>query len=832
MKDKVSYKHVCEEEVHLNNNIGKQSGHLVEMPSKAMEQGMDDDVHDEIDGAKCEQVPNHVVNKGNIEVLVCKQVANHGSDELIDKGRPLKSKRVYQLYEMHLLHNPSQRQELENELTIREELVVLQVKFADMEGKGVLHLLDNSSLHAEANEKSLLDAATGPSDVLPDLGPFINVFDLPDGGTIDGNTVLTPPYTPQHNGVSERLNRTLLDMVRSVMNLTTLLLSFWDYALESATSILNMVLTKKVDKTPYELWYEKVPNLSYLKVWGCEALVKQDTPNKLQQRSVKYAEFFEKNLITQEVSERAIDLEEIQDEDTSPSKITSEIPMKVKGFEPPQEEVILIRRSKRTHRAPNRLYLNVEAEEYSLDNMVWVLVDLPPNCKTVGIHGNYKHAIKDKDGKDVVTTYDKLESKDFSTLSLDELIGNLKVNEVVLEKDLEVSKNRKEKYKYIALNARQVLNEDDASSSDSNDEEYLEEEASSSDNPMSTKRTSERAIVEMTPRRKRYVSWHNQMRSTYQELCDDFSKIMHDEFEISMMGELDFFLGLQIKQLKDEIFFNQSKYVKEMLKKFDLEDSKPIKTLMSFETKLTRDEDGEPIDDTKYRGMIGSLLYLTASRPDIMFSVYLCARFQEAPKTSHLEAIKRIFRYIKGTSYIGLWYLIGTGLETIVYADSDHARDYVDRKSTSGVCTFRGFCLTSWFSKKQTALAISTTKAKYVFAGKACQQALWMKQALVDYDIKLDDIPVLCDNKGAKDLTFLDSLEELPPSTTNPPPPRPSFDTIERMANEPPPIPPIKSTFPSPTSVMKPPLPPQLLPNLPSINPPLPPLGPNNPFPC
>ncbi|GJS20388.1 retrotransposon protein, putative, ty1-copia subclass [Tanacetum coccineum] len=92
---------------------------------------------------------------------------------------------------------------------------------------------------------------------------------------------LTHPYTPPHNGVYERRNRTLLDMVRSMMNLTTLPLSFWDYALESATRILNMVPTKKVDKTPYELWYGKVPNLSYLKVWGCEALVKRDTPDKL-----------------------------------------------------------------------------------------------------------------------------------------------------------------------------------------------------------------------------------------------------------------------------------------------------------------------------------------------------------------------------------------------------------------------------------------------------------------------------------------------------------------------------------------------------------------------
>jgi hypothetical protein len=147
--------------------------------------------------------------------------------------------------------------------------------------------------------------------------------------------------------------------------------------------------------------------------------------------------------------------------------------------------------------------------------------------------------------------------------------------------------------------------------------------------------------------------------------------------------------------MKDGIFFNQSKYIKEMLKKFSLEESKPMKTPMSTETKLTKDEEGESVDNTKYRGMIGSLLYLTASRPDTMFSVCLCARFQEDPKTSHLEMVKRIFRYVKGTIHLGLYYPKGTSVETIVYADSDHAGDYVDRKSTSSVCTFMGCCLTS-----------------------------------------------------------------------------------------------------------------------------------------
>nr|GEV63711.1 uncharacterized mitochondrial protein AtMg00810-like [Tanacetum cinerariifolium] len=199
---------------------------------------------------------------------------------------------------------------------------------------------------------------------------------------------------------------------------------------------------------------------------------------------------------------------------------------------------------------------------------------------------------------------------------------------------------------------------------------------------------------------------------------------MHDEFEMSMMGELNFFLGLQIKQMEDGIFFNQSKCIKEMLNKFCLEESKPMKTPMSSDAILTKDKECESVDSTKYRGMIGSLLYLTTSRPDIMFSVCLCTRFQEAPKTSHIEAVKCIFRYIKGTTHLGLWYPKGTGIETVVYADSDHTRDYVDRKRTNGICTFVACFLTSWFSKKQTALAISTIEAEYISARKACQQAL------------------------------------------------------------------------------------------------------------
>nr|GEY01159.1 retrovirus-related Pol polyprotein from transposon TNT 1-94 [Tanacetum cinerariifolium] len=155
----------------------------------------------------------------------------------------------------------------------------------------------------------------------------------------------------------------------------------------------------------------------------------------------------------------------------------------------------------------------------------------------------------------------------------------------------------------------------------------------------------------------------------------------------------------------------------------------------------------------KFKKTLYGLKQAHKAWPDIMFSVCLCARFLEAPKTSHLKAVKRIFRYIKGTTHLGLWYHKGTDIETVVYTDSDHAGDSVVRKSTSGICMFVGCYLTSWISKKQTALASSTTEAEYVSAGKACQQALWMKQALIDYDVRLDDVPIMCENKGAIDLS-------------------------------------------------------------------------------
>ena len=165
---------------------------------------------------------------------------------------------------------------------------------------------------------------------------------------------------------------------------------------------------------------------------------------------------------------------------------------------------------------------------------------------------------------------------------------------------------------------------------------------------------------------------------------------MQSKYEMCMIGELTYFFELQVNRKDDRIFICQSKYIRDLLKKYHLEDASSAKNPMPTATKLDHDESGKKVDITSYRGMIDSLLYLTASRPDIMFSTCLCARFQSEPRESHLIAVKRIFRYLKGTPTLGIWYPKETGFDLVGYTDSDFAGCKIDRKSTSGSCQFLG----------------------------------------------------------------------------------------------------------------------------------------------
>ncbi|GKB36818.1 putative ribonuclease H-like domain-containing protein [Tanacetum coccineum] len=237
--------------------------------------------------------------------------------------------------------------------------------------------------------------------------------------------------------------------------------------------------------------------------------------------------------------------------------------------------------------------------------------------------------------------------------------------------------------------------------------------------------------------------------STKKSLCDEFEQIMHNRFQMSSMGELTFFLGLQVKQKEDGIFISQDKYVGEILKKFGFSSLRTASTPMETNKALTKDEDGEDVDVHLYRSMIGSLMYLTSSRPDIMFSVCACSRFQVQPKVSHLNAVKRIFRYLKGQPKLGLWYPKDSPLILEAFSDSDYAGASLDRKSTTGGCQFLGSRLISWQCKKQTVVANSTTEAEYIAASHCCGQVLWIQNQMLDYGYNFMQTKIHVDNESA-----------------------------------------------------------------------------------
>ncbi|GJR79219.1 putative ribonuclease H-like domain-containing protein [Tanacetum coccineum] len=236
--------------------------------------------------------------------------------------------------------------------------------------------------------------------------------------------------------------------------------------------------------------------------------------------------------------------------------------------------------------------------------------------------------------------------------------------------------------------------------------------------------------------------------STKSSMVKDFEELMQKEFKMSSMGELTFFLGLQVKQTTAGIFLSQDKYVKDILNKFDFRTIKPASTPIEAHKSLGKDEEGEDVDVHLYRSMIGCLMYLTASRPDIMFAVCLCARFQVTPKVSHMHAVKRIFRYLKHQPKLGLWYPKDSPFHLEAFSDSDYAGDNHDRRSTSGGCQYLGRRLVSWQCKKQTIVAISSTEAEYVAAASCCAQVLWMQNQLLDYGFNFMNTEIHIDNES------------------------------------------------------------------------------------
>ncbi|GJX62743.1 retrotransposon protein, putative, ty1-copia subclass [Tanacetum coccineum] len=600
---------------------------------------------------------------------------------------------------------------------------------------------------------------------------------------------LTPLYTPQHNGVSKRRNRTLLDMVRSMMNLTTLPLSFWDYALESATLILNMVPTKKV--------------------WECEALVKRDTPDKLQQRSVKcifigypkeimyyyfyfppenkivvarYAEFFEKNLITQEASGMAVDLEEIQNEDTSPSEITSEIPIEVEGFEPPQEEVILVRRSEKTHRAPDRLCLNVEAEEHSLgdlneptsykaamldsesnkwidamsaeiqsmmDNMVWVLVNLPPSCKTVGSKWIFKKKT-DMDG--IVHTYKaRLIAKGYTQLyevDYEETfspVADIRAIRILIS---------------IAAFYDYEIWQMDVKTSFLNG--YLDEDIYMVQPECFVDPNHPRKVCKLQRSiyglKQASRSWNKRFDEEIKRFC--FDQNLNDPcvYQKASGSNVTFLILDRSKRL---IGLGQNAYMDKILKRYKMDNSKRGHIPMQERLDLNKTQGASTPKEVKrmqnvpYTSVVGSIMYaVRCTRPDVAFAQNITSRFQQNPGESHWTAVKNILKYLRNTKDMFLVYGGNPEAELRVdcYCDAGFETDRDDTKSQTRYVFILNGGAVDWKSSKQSTTAMSATEAEYIAASEAAMEAVWIRKFISGLGIVPtinEPIRMFCDNSAA-----------------------------------------------------------------------------------
>nr|GEX25426.1 uncharacterized mitochondrial protein AtMg00810-like [Tanacetum cinerariifolium] len=204
--------------------------------------------------------------------------------------------------------------------------------------------------------------------------------------------------------------------------------------------------------------------------------------------------------------------------------------------------------------------------------------------------------------------------------------------------------------------------------------------------------------------------------------------------------------------LKEEVYVGQpSGFVRKQYPDhvFGMENCDTVPTPMVEQAKLKLDLVRKPVDHTDYHNMIGSLMYVTSSRPDIMFATCMCARYQANPNEHHVSAVKRIFRYLKGTINLGLWYPKDSGFDLTAYSDANHAGCHLDRKSTSGSVQFLGDKLVCWLSKKQNYVSISTTESEYVAVSSCCAQVLWMRTQLTDYGFFYDKVPIYCDSKSA-----------------------------------------------------------------------------------
>nr|GEU41206.1 putative ribonuclease H-like domain-containing protein [Tanacetum cinerariifolium] len=613
--------------------------------------------------------------------------------------------------------------------------------------------------------------------------------------------------TPQQNGVVKRNNRTQIEAVRTMLAYLLLPTTFWVEAVNTACYVQNKVLvTKPHNKTPYELLIDRSPNIDFMKPFGCHVTI-LNTLDHLGKFEGKADEGF---LVGYSINRRGpewlFDIDSLTksmnyDIQSSDDKDVDEAPGKrdegvSKGSGIDNQERFNSSTQDVNIAKPSINTANTNINIGSLNNNIVGSNDpRMPNLEETSIFDD---------------VYDDREvgvEADINNLELSTIVSPIPTTRVHKDhpkeqiiRDLNLATQTKRTINFSEENAMAIHALIDPSWIKAMQEELLQfklqkvwtlVDLPNGKRVIGTKwvfrnKKDERGIV--VRNKTRLVAQENRFRrgtidktlfikkdrgdillvqvyvddiivgSTNKFLCYEFEQMMHKRFQMSSMEELTFFLRLQVNQKDDGIFISQDKYVADILKKFDFATVKTASTPMEPNKALIKDAEAKDVDVHLYRLMIGSLMYLTASRPDIIFVVYAYARFQVTPKTSHLHAVKKIFRYLRGQPKLGLWYPRDSPFNLEAFSDSDYVVASLDRKSTTGGCQFLGKRLISWQCKKQTIVANFTTEAEYVAAASCYGQVLWIQNQMLDYGLNFINTKIYIDNESTihivKNLVF------------------------------------------------------------------------------
>ena len=607
---------------------------------------------------------------------------------------------------------------------------------------------------------------------------------------------LTIRYSPQQNGVAERKNRTIVEMARSMLKGKGLSNDFWAEAVNTAVYILNISPTKAVfNKTPYEAWYKKKPDVQGLRVFGCIAysLIPAQRREKFDEKGEKliflgYSEeskgYRLYNPATKDITiSRDVIFEETGrwfPDEKSPQSPANNVPLYVPEFSDdskPAEDFELIEGTTDTsvrrirsiydvYDSCNVAFFTGEPQYYeeaakeqtwrkAMDeeistietNNTWHLVDRPTNKDVIGVKWVFKRkynedgSVQKHKARLVAKGYSQQPGVDFTetfspvarmetirtvlalaaqlqlpVYQLDVksafLNGELKEEVYVEQPQGYVIKGKEDKV-YRLVKALYGLKQAPRAWNAKIDG-YFHKKGflrSKSEPSLYVKKsgTHDFLIACLYVDDLIYVG-------TNADMVEDFKNSMKEEFEMTDLGLMKYFLGIQVKQSKGEIFLSQERYVDGLLKKFRMEGCNPMKTPMATNQKLQLDDGSDKVDERLYRSLVGSLIYLTNTRPDIVQSVSLLSRFMHNPSRIHYAVAKRVLRYLKGTKNHGLKYVHNEDNRLIGYTESDWGGSLDDGKSTSGYVFFLGTNAISWSSKKQKTTALSSTEAEYVSA--------------------------------------------------------------------------------------------------------------------